>query len=284
MDAGKAAGGLLLRAFAAYIWGSFPGSHDRMMQTNLKVALVTGGAQRIGKAIVEDLAAHGFAVAIHCNGSRAAANRLAADLAGKGAACAVVEADLTDRTAVAGLVADAESKLGPVTLLVNNASIFEDDTAADFEWDAWDRHFAIHLEAPTMLARTMAERLPAGRDGLVVNLIDQRVWRLTPRFFSYTLSKSALWTATRTLAQALAPKVRVNAIGPGPTLANERQEDDDFQRQVDALLLKRGPALDEFGNTIRWLWEARSVTGQMIALDGGQHLAWETPDVAGVAE
>jgi NAD(P)-dependent dehydrogenase (short-subunit alcohol dehydrogenase family) len=259
-----------------------------MMQTSLtatpKVALVTGGAQRIGKAIVEDLAAHGFTLAIHCNGSRDTADRLAADLAGNGANCAVVEADLTDRGDVAGLIEDAERRLGPISLLVNNASIFEDDGATDFEWGAWDRHFAIHLEAPAMLARVMAERLPHGRDGLVVNLIDQRVWRPTPKFFSYTLSKSALWTATRTLAQALAPTVRVNAIGPGPTLPNERQDDGDFQRQIDALLLRRGPDLAEFGRTIRWLWETRSVTGQMIALDGGQHLAWETPDVAGVAE
>jgi NAD(P)-dependent dehydrogenase (short-subunit alcohol dehydrogenase family) len=259
-----------------------------MMQTNLKaappVALVTGGAQRIGKAIVEDLAAHGFAVAIHCNGSHDAADRLAEELARTGATCAVVQADLTDRKALPGLIEAADAKLGAVSLLVNNASIFEDDGATDFEWGAWDRHFAIHLEAPAMLARMMAERLPHGGAGLVVNLIDQRVWRPTPKFFSYSLSKSALWTATRTLAQALAPTVRVNAIGPGPTLANERQSEADFQRQVDALLLKRGPNLTEFGRTIRWLWDARSVTGQMIALDGGQHLAWETPDVAGMAE
>src|SRR5690606_23621632 len=126
--------------------------------------------------------------------------------------------------------------------------------------------------------------LPENDDGLVVNIIDQRVWRLSPRYFSYTLSKSGLWTATRTMAQALAPRVRVNAIGPGPTLRNARQEEADFRQQVDALLLGRGPELAEFGATIRYLWEARSVTGQMIALDGGQHLAWQTPDIADVVE
>jgi NAD(P)-dependent dehydrogenase (short-subunit alcohol dehydrogenase family) len=110
------------------------------------------------------------------------------------------------------------------------------------------------------------------------------VWRLTPKFFSYTLSKSALWTATRTMAQAYAPDIRVNAIGPGPTLANERQTEEDFARQVDGLILRRGPALAEFGATIRYLWQARSLTGQMIALDGGQHLAWKTPDIYGIAE
>jgi NAD(P)-dependent dehydrogenase (short-subunit alcohol dehydrogenase family) len=171
-----------------------------------------------------------------------------------------------------------------VRLLVNNASVFEDDDAADFDWEQWERHFAVHLKAPVLLTRTLAEALPADQDGLVVNIVDQRVWRPTPRFFSYTLSKSALWTATRTMAQAFAPRLRVNAIGPGPTLKNERQDEADFAAQVDALILKRGPDLDEFGLTIRYLWKARSVTGQMIALDGGQHLAWETPDVAGVAE
>ena len=138
--------------------------------------------------------------------------------------------------------------------------------------------------APSLLARDMAAALPDGREGLIVNMIDQRVWALTPRFYSYTLSKSALWTATQTMAQALSPRIRVNAIGPGPTLPNERQNQSDFDRQIDGLLLKRGPALDEFGAAIRFLWEARSVTGQMIALDGGQHLAWQTPDIAGITE
>ncbi len=187
-------------------------------------------------------------------------------------------------SAAARLVSDAEAALGPVSLLVNNASIFKDDSATDFDWDMWESHFAVHLKAPVLLARKMAERLPEGRDGLVVNIVDQRVWRLNPRFFSYTLSKSALWTATQTLAQALAPRVRVNAIGPGPTLPNHRQAKEDFDSQVDALLLGHGPDVAEFGATIRYLWSARSVTGQMIALDGGQHLAWETPDVAGVHE
>lgn len=255
-----------------------------MMQKYNKIALVTGGARRIGKAIVEDLSAHGFAVAIHCNGSRDEADALASDLARSGARAAVVQADLADRAALPRIVEEAARQLGPVRLLINNASVFEDDAATDFEWDVWDRHFAVHVEAPAFLARSFAEQLPEGEKGLVVNLIDQRVWALTPRFFSYTLSKSALWTATQTLAQALGPHVRVNAIGPGPTLPNSRQGDHDFQTQIDALILKRGPGLADFGTTIRWLWELESVTGQMIALDGGQHLAWETPDVSGVAE
>src|SRR5690606_33495027 len=174
--------------------------------------------------------------------------------------------------------------LGPVRLLVNNASAFEPDSPTELDWEKWDRHFALHLRAPVALAGRFATALPGNLDGLVVNVIDQRVWRLNPRFFSYTLSKSALWTATQTMAQAYAPRIRVNAIGPGPTLKNARQENNDFAQQIDALPLRRGPDLAEFGATIRYLWEARSVTGQMIAIDGGQHLAWRTPDVDGVVE
>lgn len=249
-----------------------------------KTALVTGGARRIGRAIVEDLAAHGFAVAIHCHRSRTEAERLVADITSRGGRAAIVVADLTDPEAVARVIAQANAAIGPLRLLVNSASLFIDDSAENFDWADWDRHFALHLKAPAQLTRGFAAQVPAGADGLVVNMIDQRVWRLTPRYFSYTLSKSALWTATQTLALALAPRIRVNAIGPGPTLANTRQQPEDFQAQVDGLILGRGPGLAEFGATIRYLWEARSVTGQMIAIDGGQHLAWQTPDVTGMTE
>ncbi len=247
-------------------------------------ALVTGGARRIGKAIVEDLAEHGFGVAIHCHGSRDEADALAGGIVGNGGRAHVVQADLTDLAAVAGLVEQAAAGLGPIDLLVNNASVFVDDVVGNFEWDVWDRHFEVHLKAPVMLARTFDAALPKGLEGLVVNIVDQRVWKPTPRYFSYSLSKSALWNATRTMAQALAPRIRVNAIGPGPTIPNSRQNPEDFEAQVDALLLERGPDLSEFGVTIRYLWETRSVTGQMIALDGGQHLAWRTPDVTGMVE
>jgi len=247
-------------------------------------ALVTGAAKRIGRAIAQDLARHGFAVAVHFNRSRDEAEALAASIREAGGRAAAVCADLTDMGAVDSLVGKAAAALGPVDLLVNNASLFHADSLPDFDLDGWDRHFAIHVKAPAVLARAFARALPADREGLIVNMIDQRVWRLTPGYFSYTLSKSALWTATRTMAQALAPRIRVNAIGPGPTLKGERQQDRDFQAQLDGVLLKRGPELSEFGATVRYLWAARSVTGQMIALDGGQHLAWETPDVTGIAE
>ena len=250
-----------------------------------RTALVTGGGRRIGRAICEDLARHGFAVAIHCHRSGEAAAALAAAIAAQGGQAAVMEADLTDMAQTGHLVEAAAQQLGrPVGLLVNSASVFDEDSAADFDFDVWDRHFAVHVKAPALLTRLFAEALPKEREGLVVNIIDQRVWKPTPRYFSYTLSKSALWTATQTMAQAFAPRIRVNAIGPGPTLPNKRQSETDFERQVDALILRRGPELNEFGAAIRYLWEARSVTGQMIALDGGQHLAWRTPDVAGTVE
>lgn len=249
-----------------------------------KIALITGGAKRIGAAIARDLAVHGFAVAIHCGRSRGEAVELARELEESGGRAVVLQADLADARAANALVGQTEKALGLPDIIVNNASVFEEDAVTDFDDEVWNRHFDVHVKAPALLARALAASLPANREALIVNMIDQRVWQLTPRFFSYTLSKSALWTATRTMAQALAPRIRVNAIGPGPTLPNRRQEQADFDRQTEALLLGRGPSLDEFGAAVRFLWEARSVTGQMIALDGGQHLAWETPDVAGVNE
>jgi NAD(P)-dependent dehydrogenase (short-subunit alcohol dehydrogenase family) len=248
-----------------------------------RTALVTGGARRIGEAVVRDLAAHGYAMAIHVNSAADRAERIAEDIRSTGGKAAVLPADLTMEASAAGLFAAARAALGPVGLLVNNASIFERDTAEAPDMALWDKHFAVHLKAPALLAAALHAQTDVD-DGLVVNIIDQRVWKLTPDFFSYTLSKSALWTATRTMAQAFAPKTRVNAIGPGPTLANERQAAADFAMQIDGLPLKRGPGLDEFGRTIRFLADTKSITGQMIALDGGQHLAWQTPDVTGMAE
>ncbi|MDK1384948.1 SDR family oxidoreductase [Sinorhizobium sp. 8-89] len=254
------------------------------MTRTLKAALVTGGARRIGKAIVEDLAAHGFAVAIHANGSFAEAEALAKSLAANAVKAVALKADLTDSAAASRVITEATALLGPLDLLVNNASVFKKDSLDAFDEQVWERHFALHVKAPSLLARDFARQRPDDVSGLVINVIDQRVWSPNPRFYSYMLSKSALWTATQTMAQALAPHIRVNGIGPGPTLPNERQKQSDFQAQVDALILKRGPALDEFGRAIRFLFDTPSVTGQMIALDGGQHLAWETPDIREIVE
>ena len=249
----------------------------------MPAALVTGAARRIGRAIATDLAAHGFDVAVHANASIDDARTLAAALSSAhGGRAVALRANLTDAAETRALAGRAAEALGrPVGLLVNNASVFVDDAVGAVDDAVWDTHFDLHVRAPTLLAGAMAAALPDGRDGLVVNIIDQRVRRLTPRFFSYTLSKSALWTATRTMAQALAPRIRVNAIGPGPAFRNPRQSDADFAGQVEALPLGLGPDPGEFGATVRYLWQARSVTGQMIALDGGQHLAWRTPDATG---
>jgi NAD(P)-dependent dehydrogenase (short-subunit alcohol dehydrogenase family) len=250
----------------------------------MRTALVTGGARRIGRAIVERLAAEGYAVAIHCHRSDEEAHVLRHALHTKGRRAEVVAADLADPASCAGLVRDARTAVGALTLLVNNASAFEPDDIHSLDEALWERHFRINLRAPVFLARGFAAQVPASGEGAIVNVIDQRVWKLTPHFFSYTLSKSALFTATLTMAQALAPRIRVNAVGPGPTLASSRQRQDDFARQGASMPLGRGPRPEEIAEAVLFLANAKSVTGQMLAVDGGQHLAWETPDVLAAAE
>nr|WP_255616660.1 SDR family oxidoreductase [Microvirga puerhi] len=246
--------------------------------------MVTGGAQRIGRHLVERLSREGFSVAIHCNRSTAEAEELAKTINEAGGHAAIVRADLSDAQAVEGLIGMSHAAIGPLTLLVNNASEFEPDEVLTFSAERWDRHFAVNLRAPALLSRDFARHLPEEARGLIVHIVDQRVWKPTPQFFSYTLTKSALYAATRTMAQALAPRIRVNAIGPGPTLANARQDEDDFAKQNEALLLRRGSSPEDIGDALMYLLGARSVTGQMIAVDGGQHLAWETPDVTNMKE
>lgn len=240
-------------------------------------AMITGGAHRLGRAIALDLAENGYGVVIHANSSLSDAQELAEEIKAKGGRAWATKADLSQVGQAVNLVEEAHKLAGKIDILINNASIFEPDAIDDLDEALWDQHFNIHLKSPAFMSKALAKQMN-GAEGLIVNIIDQRVWRLNPTFFSYTLSKSALWTATQTMAQALGPNIRVNAIGPGPTLKNDRQNDEDLAQQVDALILQRGPELAEFGATIRYLWEAKSVTGQMIALDGGQHLAWKTPD------
>ncbi len=239
-----------------------------------KVALVTGGARRIGRAIVETLANLGFAVAIHHHRSADEAKTLVEAIRTKGGRAIALKADLSDESAVASLVPQAEQALGPLGLLVNNASFFEYDAALSATRESWDRHIETNLRAPFVLIQAFARRLPAGAEGVVVNLIDQRVWNLTPHFLSYTVSKAGLWTLTQTLALALAPRIRVNAIGPGPTLPSARQTPAQFAAQCARMPLKRGASTDEVARAVRFILEAPSMTGQMIALDGGQHLGW----------
>ncbi|MBB6260205.1 NAD(P)-dependent dehydrogenase (short-subunit alcohol dehydrogenase family) [Paenochrobactrum gallinarii] len=246
--------------------------------------LVTGGARRIGKAIIEDMAAHNFPVIIHCNDSVTDAKSLKQEIISRGGQAEIVKADLTSMPDVRTLIKKASEPFGAIGILINNASLFENDQIGHLDEALWDRHFMVHVKAPVFLAESMAQALPADQTGMIVNMIDQRVLKLNPQFYSYTLSKSALWTATRTLAQSLAPRIRVNAVSPGPTLPSERQDPRDFNEQVAKVLLQRAPDLDEFGQAIRTLWDLKSVTGQMLCLDGGQHLAWETPDIAGINE
>jgi len=252
---------------------------DPSCQSISPVALVAGGGRRIGLRISERLAGAGYAVVLHCGPSSIGeAERAAARIEAGGAKAAALSLDLSDAAAVGGLIAKAGALIGPLTLLVNNASVFEDDRAPDFDVEGFDQHIAVNLRAPAVLARDFVRQAPAGAS--IVNIIDQRVLRLTPQFFSYTLSKAALWTATLTMAQAFAPLgVRVNAVGPGPVLPNDRQGEAGFAREVQGLPLGRAVDPDDIADAVLYLARARNVTGQMIAVDAGQHLAWNTPDI-----
>jgi len=238
-------------------------------------ALVTGAARRIGAAIAADLAANGWAVAIHYNTSAEDAAQLAETIGAGGGTAVTLQADLSREDAIAGFVGRAEDALGPLTCLVNNASVFENDIPETVTRESWDLHMQVNLRAPFVLTQAFARQLPDGIEGNVVNILDQRVWNLTPYFTTYTLSKAGLWTLTRTLAMALAPRVRVNAIGPGPTLPSARQSDEQFIRQWASLPLGRAVMPDEIVDALRFILDAPSVTGQMIAVDGGQHMGWK---------
>lgn len=244
-----------------------------------RAALITGAGVRIGRAIAEDLAANGWAVAIHCNRSRADAEQLAAGINDDGGRAVVVQADLANLDALPSLIERTTALVEPIELLVNNAATFDKDELGSLDPVRWRRQLDVNLAAPTFLSQAFAAALPEGKTGNIVNIIDQRVWKPVPDFFSYQISKSALWAATIALAQSLAPSIRVNAIAPGPVLPSPRQSQNDFDRQAATLPLGQGPSLDEFGRTVRYLVDTPSITGQMIALDGGQHLAWKTPDV-----
>lgn len=238
-------------------------------------ALVTGAGRRIGAALAIAAAKAGFDVIVHHRGSADEAGIIAGRIEALGRRAVTPAGDLADP---ADCVRLAEAAPGPLTLLVNSASLFEDDSAETLDVAGYEATMAINLRAPLLLAQAMAAALPTERTGLIVNLADQRVWRLTPRFFTYTLSKAALWTATQTLAQALAPRIRVNAIGPGPTLPSVHQSEAEFAAQAAAVPLERGPTPDDIAAALTYLIDAAAVTGQMIAVDGGQHLAWRTPD------
>jgi NAD(P)-dependent dehydrogenase (short-subunit alcohol dehydrogenase family) len=239
-------------------------------------ALITGGARRIGRALVVAAADAGFDVAIHVRGVDDEAEAAAAEVRARGRKAAIVPCDLRKEATTVALVGEAEAELGPVTLLVNCASVFDEDAFADMNRASWDAHMETNLRAPLVLAQVFARRLPADREGLIVNLIDQRVLKPSPAFFSYSLSKAALWDATRMMAQALAPRIRVNGIGPGPTLPSVHQTQAEFDAEAAATLLQRPTSPAEIAQALRYLIDARAVTGQMVAVDAGQHLAWRS--------
>ena len=247
-------------------------------------ALVTGGAQRVGRALALALAKDGFAVAIHYHRSHNAAENLAERIRGNGGKATAIDADLADEEAVTALLPRAERELGPIGCLVNNAAVFADDTVKTATRESWDLHLAVNLRAPFVLIQNFAARLPVPMSGAVINLLDQRVWSLTPYFVSYTLAKAGLWTLTQTMALALAPRIRVNGIGPGPTLPSPRQTQEQFVRQYELMPLRRGTSPQEIAAAMRFILSAPAMTGQMIALDGGQHLGWAQPERLPVVE
>lgn len=255
-------------------------------------ALVTGAGKRLGREMALYLARRGFDVAVHYASSEAEAAGVVAEITAMGRLAVAVQADLLDEAQVQTLIAQAAAGLGgPLTVLVNNASIFEYDTIASATRTSWDRHIESNLRAPFVLTQGFAAQVPqavpdaAGEpvaQGLIVNMIDQRVHKLTPEFMTYTLAKMGLWALTQTSAQGLAPHVRVNGIGPGPTLQGGRQSDSHFARQRAATVLKRGANPADITAALGFFLDSPAVTGQMIAVDGGQHLGWQTPDVLGV--
>lgn len=255
-------------------------------------ALVTGGAKRLGRAMALALAEDGWDVAISFNTSAAEAEETAETIRRLGRRAAAIEADLLDEAQTEALVPAAAKALGaPLTCLVNNASIFEHDELSTATREGWDRHVGSNLRAPFLLTQRFAAAAPAaGEDeagepvasACVVNMLDQRVWKPTPDFMTYTIAKMGLWAFTRTAAQALAPRIRVNGIGPGPTVRGERQSDRHFDAQRAATVLKRGSNPEDIVAGLRFILSSPALTGQMLALDGGQHMGWRTPDVLGV--
>lgn len=255
-------------------------------------ALVTGAARRLGRAMALYLGARGFDVAVHYVSSADEAEEVVAELRAMGRTSEALQADLLDEDAATALIGRAAEALGgPLTVLVNNASIFEYDNIEKMTRESWDRAIGSNLRAPVVLTQAFAAQAPgAATEGngeplaqaLVVNMVDQRVQKLTPEFMSYTIAKMGLWTFTRTAAQALAPAIRINAIGPGPTLRGARQSETHFARQRAATVLERGANPQDITAALGYFLDADGVTGQLICPDGGQHLAWQTPDILGV--
>ena len=240
-------------------------------------ALITGGAQRIGATIASALAADGWTVGIHHYRSSIAAENLCKKLVSAGADAYTANADLSNEVGVATLIEQASAST-PVTCLINNASVFEYDELSDVDRDSWDLHMDVNLWAPLRLSQAFSVGLPNDINGNIVNIIDQRVKNISPQFLSYTISKAGLWTLTKSLALTLAPRIRVNAIGPGPVLPSPRQTTKQFEAQASRMPMGHGAPASEIADGIFYILSATSMTGQLISLDGGQHLGWDFPD------
>tara|TARA_B110000037_G_scaffold82503_1_gene98186 strand:+ start:7143 stop:7919 length:777 start_codon:yes stop_codon:yes gene_type:complete len=255
-------------------------------------ALVTGGALRLGREMALYLARQGYDVAVHFAQSKQEAQSTVFLIREMGQNAVALQADLLDEDQTSSLIERAVDGLGGrLDILVNNASIFEHDTIKSATRESWDRHIESNLRAPFVLTQEFAKQAPEARDdsngepqaqALIVNMLDQRVRKLTPDFMSYTLAKMGLWALTQTSAQALAPSIRVNAIGPGPTLQGARQSADHFEIQRQATVLKRGSNTSDITEALGYFLRAPAVTGQLLCVDGGQHLAWQTPDILGL--
>ena len=249
------------------------------MTSALQTVLITGAARRLGRALALDFSRRGWRVGVHHGASTEDAREVVRQIAADGGVAQAFPGDLADAGAVRALLPSVAAALGSVTCLINNASVFIYDDIATLTPSAWDAHQAVNLRAPVLLAQALAAQLPLGMSGNIINIIDQRVWKPTPHFFSYAASKAGLWAVTQTLAQGLAPRIRVNAIGPGPMLQSVHQSAGDFDAQARAVPLGRGTSPEEICAAAQFILSSPAMTGQMLALDGGQHLAWQTPDI-----
>lgn len=255
------------------------------MSLSFKRALITGAGARVAQAISVFLAQKGYDIAVHYRSSDKGAELTAEKVRAEGCVAHLVQADLSKSDDLRALIVKTNKAFdGPFDVLINCASTFEDDDIHKLSDESWNFHFDVNAKAPIFLSQGFAAQLPKDKDGTIINIIDQRVKKLSPGFFSYTLSKSTLWTATTTMAQALAPNIRVNGVGPGPTLKNARQSEKDFEKQKEATLLGEGSPIEEIIEAVAYLIEAEAVTGQLLCVDGGQHLIWQTPDIVGIVE
>ena len=245
--------------------------------------IITGGATRIGAAIAEKLSGPGKEMVIHFNRSKSKAEKLKKKLSKNKTKVYLVKGDLSKETDINKIVKFAKSKLKYFDCLINNASLFENDKLENFTTDSWGRHLRTNLRAPALLSKEFSKNI-RGKNNNIINIIDQRIFKLTPYFFSYTISKTGLYTLTKTSAMSLAPSIRVNGIAPGPTLKNKRQSAQHFKKQYMATPLKRQVDVEQICNAIDFFVKNRSITGQVISVDSGQSLNWQTPDILGLKE